>query len=161
MMRARGWYVHVSMMNYSRVPDGFDTRSPGREWVLQVSLFRDTDGDTTAMDRGERLEPILLPAEELPSRAEAGRALLTWGLCEVEGCPQPRRETMLTALRCRPDAIFRGDPVKVICHLAGYYRLERGGRDPLMSDCFYFWRGLTSGGPWAVLAVPDAEFCEE
>ena len=121
----------------------------------------DTEAQAAGDERSERLEPIMSPADELPSRAEAGRALLTWGGCDVEGCPQPRGETVLTSLRCRPDVIFRGDPIKVICHLGGHYRLEQGGREPLSSDCFYFWRGRTSGGPWAVLAVPDAEFCEE
>ena len=91
----------------------------------------------------------------------AARALLVWGQCAGEECPPPRRDTVLGALRCRPDAIFRGDPVKVICHVGGYYLLGPGRREPLQSDCYYFWRGETSGGPWQVLAVPDAEFCEE
>ncbi|MGZ8349105.1 MAG: hypothetical protein ACXWU2_03675 [Allosphingosinicella sp.] len=97
---------------------------------------------------------------DLPSRADAERALLGWMACYGDDCPL-RQRTVLTALRCRPDVIFPGDPLKVICHLAGHHVLHGGGREPLPSDCFYFWRGPTSDADWSVLAVPDAESCEE
>ena len=155
---------HRATVQVERVDTGSETGSAGDDppdWQLFVRLGM-PPWRLAEINHPERAGPpegILSPADQLPSRAEAGRALLVWGQCAGEDCPPPRRDTVLTSLRCRPDVIFRGDPVKVICHLDGYYRLGPGRREPLQSDCYYFWRGQTSGGPWQVLAIPDAEFC--
>lgn len=48
MMRAQGWYAQVSVINHSRGPDAMAAPAPGREWTLDVELYRDTDmGNTT------------------------------------------------------------------------------------------------------------------